>query len=359
MRTLPVTYDGPRTVVDAVRGEACPDMVYPNHDSWDYVRVTLDPKLLPTLGKNLAGFEDPLARLMLWQSVWDMVQDGRLPVTGYLDFALANLHDEANESVERQVIASIEDAVDYLVAMGPDARPALDTYGPRMEAYFWQALTASKAGSDRQLLMLDSFVRAVTSAGGVARLASLLDGSAAPEGLNIDQDRRWTLLRKLSAHAYRQAPELIAEEREHDASDEGRLRALAAEAAAPDEALKRTWMTRLLDPKRETTLAEFRAVAGGLFPRNQAQLRSEFTADTIAALPAIEQARDQEFYEPLIRGVLEPICSRDYLSEMDRAVETAKSLHPEIQRILKDLRFDVARCLSVAATLDAAHRAPQ
>ena len=171
-------------------------------------------------------------------------------------------------------------------------------------------------------------------------------------------------IRRLEAKPVREAkhfvaPELIAEEREHDASDEGRLRALAAEAAAPDEALKRTWMTRLLDPKRETTLAEFRAVAGGLFPRNQAQLRSEFTADTIAALPAIEQARDQEFYEPLIRGVLEPICSRDYLSEMDRAVETAKSLHPEIQRILKDLRFDVARCLSVAATLDAAHRAPQ
>jgi aminopeptidase N len=353
VRTIPVTYDGPRTVVDAARGQRCPDMVYPNHGAWDYVRVRLDPQALRTLGEHLSGFGDPLTRLMLWQNVWDMVQDARLPVTGFLDFALAHLDDEPNETVERQVLSSLEQAVDYLVAIEPAAE-SLAVYGPRVENYLWQRLAASAPGSDRQLLLLDSYVRAVTSEAGVKKVAALLDGSATLPGLTIDPDRRWTLLQTLSAHGYSRAPELIAAERKRDGSDEGRLRALAAEAAAPDEAVKRRWVKKLLDPAAETTLAEFRAVARGLFPRNQTALRLKYTADAIAALPRVERSRDPEFYSPLIFGVLKPVCSRNYLDEIDRAVSAAQSLHPQIRQDLKDIRFDVTRCLKVAAELRAA-----
>jgi len=351
VRTLPVTYSGPRTSVAPAEGERCPDMVYANHGAWDFVRVRLDPEALPMLSEHLHRFEDPLARLMLWQSVWDMTRDARLPLTQYLEFALANLGREADQTIERHVFGAVQQSLDYLVQIDPGPS-GLGAWGPRVESYLWRELVASAPGSDRQLQMLDRYVQAVTSAAGVEHVAQIVNGNETlPDGLAIDQDRRWSLLQVLAEHGHGETAELLAAERTSDPSDAGRLRALAIEVAAPDIAVKRHWVENLLDSARATTLAEFRAAAAALFPRTQHELKMGFVDEVLAAVLEQSSTRDPPFLTMLVAGLVRPVCSRDYVERVDKALAAGSDLHPIVERELKDARFEAARCLKIAAAL--------
>jgi aminopeptidase N len=349
VRTLPVTYSGPRTNVAAAEGQRCPDMVYANHGAWDFVRVRLDPGALPVLSENLHAFEDPLTRLMLWHSAWDMALDARLPLTRYFEFALANLGREADAAIERHVIVSVWAALNYLVQVDPGPG-GLGTWGPRVESYLWRELVASDPGSDRQLQMLDRYTLAVTSAAGVDHVAQIVNGNETlPDGLAIDQDRRWSLLQVLAEHGHGETAELLAAERTSDPSDAGRLRALAIEVAAPDVAVKQHWVASLIDPARVTTLAEFRAAARALFPRSQHELEMRFVDEVLAAVLEQSGTRDPQFLTVLIAGLARPVCSRDYVDRVAAALAAGTDLHPILERGLKDARFEAARCLRIAA----------
>jgi aminopeptidase N len=351
VRTVPVTYSGARTLVETAAGQPCPDMVYANHGAWDYARVRLDPAVLPVLGRHLHGFDDALTRLMLWQSAWDMVLEGRVALPDYVEFALANLGEEPDESVEHQVLGTVQAALGYLVQLDDGL---LREIGPRVESYLWQQTSSSPPASDRQLRMFDLYVQAARSAPAVQHLAAILSGTESPlPGLEIDQDRRWTILTVLAERGHADSNRWLAAERTRDRSDEGRRRALSAEVARPDPELKQRWVTTLLDPQQDTTLAEFRAAAGGLFPNGQHALQAPFIGAVLAALPQVSRGRDPEFFGSLVRGLLKPLCSSDYVEQLERSIAAAPTLHPILQRELKDARFEAARCLQIGARLQA------
>jgi hypothetical protein len=307
---------------------------------------------LPALADHLQGFEDALSRLMLWQSVWDMALDATISLSDYIDFALGNISAESDESIVRQVLGAIQSSLAYLTQVG--GAHASDIQ-PKVEAYLWQQMTSSEPGSDRQLRMFDNYVRAVGTEAGVQRLASIVDGTQIlPEGLVVDQDRRWTTLSALTEYGHADATPLLAAERIRDPGDEGRRRALSIDVAPPDLAVKQRWVAALLDPEYGETLADFRARAAGLFPRGQHELQQRFTAEVLAALPEFSRTRDPAFLAPLVRGLLRPLCTQGYIEHLDRSIATAAALHPILLRELKDSRFEAARCLKVGARLAAA-----
>jgi aminopeptidase N len=90
LQTVPVTYSGATTKVPALAGSACPDLVYPNYQDWGFVKVQLDKRSFETARASLAKVDDPLLRTMLWQSLWDGVRDGKLPLNEFIKTALAN-----------------------------------------------------------------------------------------------------------------------------------------------------------------------------------------------------------------------------------------------------------------------------
>ncbi len=103
--TLAVTYSGKETEIPDAVGKLCPDLVYPNKDDWGYVQVNLDNKSLATARQHINQFESPTLRLMLWQSLFDSVEDAKLPAHQYVDFALNNIAGETDYNVSRKVLA--------------------------------------------------------------------------------------------------------------------------------------------------------------------------------------------------------------------------------------------------------------
>jgi hypothetical protein len=245
------------------------------------------------------------------------------------------------------VLATITTSASYVDEIVADERTR-DALSSRIENVLWDKAMQAEPGSDLQLLFFDTHVRIATSPGVVGRLASMLAGTATPPlGIELDQDRRWSALAAVTRTGDSRAAGLLADEISRDGSDDGRLRALAAGAALPDPANKLRTIESLVSGDGINNLAEFRALAGGLFPRGQHRQQLSHAPAAIAGLQTINDEHDAEYFGAYTGGLLGPACDANYLLQLEAALETEMDLHPLIRRSLLDSRFETARCLRI------------
>ncbi len=138
-----------------------------------------------------------------------------------------------------------------------------------------------------------------------------------------------------------------------DDSELGRLRALAAAAAAPDAGAKRDRLDALFAADAGVSLARARAVAGGLFPVTQQALLVELTPRILDGLERLSAERDSQYLEELTERLVQPVCRRSYVRRLDAALENAAWMPPTVERDVRDNRFEAARCLAIGAELEA------
>jgi hypothetical protein len=110
-------------------------------------------------------------------------------------------------------------------------------------------------------------------------------------------------------------------------------------------------MERLLAPSPESTVADGRAIAGGIFPRSQDALGLPVALETLGRLPAVNATVDPVHFDAIVDGLLHAYCDNDYLDALEAAIPASAEWHPALQKTLLDLRFEVRRCLRIAATL--------
>jgi aminopeptidase N len=347
---LPVSYEGSGTTVD-VTDLPCPDMIYANHGDWDFVRVRLDARDVERVRTRLDDFDDPLARAMLWRSLYDLVLDAGLAPGDLIEIGLGIIGDEPVDAVANQITNGIQGALGLFASAAPRSLE-FESAQSQVEEAFWREASAAAPGSDRQLMYFDAFVAAAASFDSRARLERMLeDPGTVPAGITLDQDRRWTLLTRLAGFGDADVPGLLAAERAADPSDNGRLRAISVTAALPDAAQQRELMETLLAPSADFTVAEGRAIADGLFPRGQEALERPVALETLRRLPDVNAAVDPIHFDAIIDGLLGALCEDGYLDALDESIGVSGDWHPTLQKTLLDLRFDVRRCLKIAATL--------
>ena len=348
MRLLPVTYSGVRTEVSVTPGEPCPDLIYANHGDWDFARADLDAGTITMLRDHLNDFDDALLRSMLWHGVYEMVLYQRLTPEEFIDFTLANLRNENDDDVARMALRALQRAWSYLQRLEQDDTTRAGA-GLRIEEFLWQAFQDNEPGSDRQLLMFDNYVSAVTSNPGLERLAGLYGEPSLPEGFVFDQDRRWNVLERLSGFDYPGIERLLNTELQRDQSDKGRRHMLSALAARPDPEQQRRLMQQLLDPGSGLSVADARASAGGLFPVHQHALQLQLVSEVFGKLQFVSDNIEPGYFRSITGGLLGVICDEGYLEQLEQAVSQSDTLHPLLRKRLLDMRFDVKRCLEIGA----------
>ena len=350
--TLPVTYAGERSDVIGAVGLPCPDLIYANHGDWDYARVRLSASSIELLKSNLNTFDDPLARAMLWQSVYDLMLDTELTPIEFIEFALANISPEPVDEVTAQVLGEISGALSYWVRSG-EKTDELSTAAALLEDFLWQQMLASRAGSDRQLMFFDRYRTSVSSTAGRERLAALLtaEETLLPAGLTLDQDRRWSILTRLGEFGGPNIDQMLTLEQALDPTEEGRLSALSVVAAAPDTARQQEIMQQLLNPEAGLAVSDARAIASGLFPDHQQALQLEIAGTVLDEIQRISDEVDPLYFRFITGGLLGVICDETYLDRLNQAISGTDTLHPSLLKSLLDMRFDSVRCLAIAETI--------
>ncbi|MFN2589546.1 MAG: aminopeptidase N, partial [Actinomycetota bacterium] len=277
-RRVELDVAGERAAVPDLTGEPVPNLVLPNDDDLTFAKVRLDPRSLATVIEHMSELSDPLARAVCWTACWDMTRDAEMRPRDYVRLVLNAAETEPRIGLLQTLLRQASAAV--WVFGDPGNREAAN----RLVAD--AALAAARSappGSDHQLAWARAFAAAGHSPDHVRILHGLLDGTEEIDGLAIDTDLRWHLVRSLAAAGAADDAAIEAEQG-RDPTDLGRRHAAAARAARPDATAKdEAWRTMIEDDSQP--LAMVYELMEGFQQPGQEELLEPYSGRFFDALP--------------------------------------------------------------------------
>jgi aminopeptidase N len=329
---------GDWTPVPALVGVRRPDLVLINDEDLTYAKIRLDPNSLRTAIASIGAFTESLPAALVWAAAWDMVRDGEMAARDYVRLVLGGVESVKDISVVQTLVRQA------ILAAREYADPSWRAEGLAFIAAGLRSLCGTApAGSDHQLAYVRAFASVATSAADLEFLAGLLDGTVSLDGLAVDTDLRWGLLRRLVSRGVR-GEDAIDAELSRDATDAGERHAAGCRAAVPTLTAKReTWET-LTDGK--LTIAMFRATIIGFADQDQPALINPYRPEYFAALGKVwsewSSAMAQDFVEYGYRT-----CAVDEATIAATDVFLAAEPAPPaaLRRLLSEGRDEVVRAL--------------
>ncbi|WP_213451674.1 aminopeptidase N [Rhizomonospora bruguierae] len=231
-----VDVTGARTEVPSLAGHARPDLVLVNDDDLTYAKVRPDARSLATLRSSIGDIVEPMPRALAWSAAWHLTRDGELPARDFLAMVLAGAGAIAEVTVAQSVLGQARTAL-YRYADPGWRESGLVALADGLV----DLLLAAAPGGDRQLLYAQSLAQVARTGGQVALVRDLLSGARVLDGLVVDADLRWALLRRLVARGAAGAADIDAE-LARDGTADGEHNAAACRAAIPTaEAKAAAW----------------------------------------------------------------------------------------------------------------------
>ena len=315
MATLRVVVAGPSTEVALPPGGlALPRAlayVNANHDDHAYAKIALDPLTLAFArsgGVSPRSCPSPLNRQLLYDALWDMTRDARLPATAYVGIALRALPEETNAELAASVLRRCDACVATYLRVGRAARPAEGLY----QLCARLAVAPGGPPSLRTVYTRAMPAFAGAAAAGAEALVALLD-TPAPGGPVLDQGARWAALAVTAARGAPGTDARIEGELARDGSDRGRRGAVTARAAVPDAAVKAAAWAAFVDPASRASLHEAAAAMAGFWLGRSGLPEGvqRFYEDAFfGAVGAVFETRGKQFAQAFF-GALVPRCDDD------------------------------------------------
>jgi len=328
---------GADTPVPALAGQARPDLVLINDDDLTYAKVRLDDHSLATLIASIGSFTSSLPAAVCWAAAWDMCRDGEMAARDYVKLVLGGISSVRDISVVQSLLRQAGQAVRRF------ADPAWRAAGLELMASSLRSLLLSaEPGSDHQLAYARSFATVATSPSDLELLSGLLSGSTVVDGLVVDTDLRWILLRRLVSRGVAGSVEIDAE-LARDATDAGERQAATCRAAIPSAEVKRdTWET-LVGGK--LTIAAFRATLTGFIDPDQASLVELYRPAYFDAIGEVWRDWGSAMAQDFVAGGYQ-LCAVD-VSTVEATDAYLASAEPAatLRRLLIEGRDDVLRSL--------------
>lgn len=332
---------------------ACPAFVWPNHRDWAFARLGLGPTDLDFLQRNLMQFDDPLMRNMIWQTLWHMVEDGSLALSGFLELALqyeaAEPDPRTLASIHYRIAAAFDLALRIDAAAGLPA--AVSGLMQQLRRDAWWEVLAAAAATDSQKIWLDHYLRIASGDEDLAILARLLSEDQETLGWSLDQPRRWNLLRHLAAGGYPGTMQLAQSERARDPSSSGELAWLGVQAALPELSLKGAMLERLISGQADNTAASS-AIMSNLFPPSQMALQRVFATRILDALALLDRTRSEYFMQEYVR-IIPVLCDTANAQLLAATLASSAPLGKLAHDGLVVAAEDNERCMAIAAAQSA------
>ncbi|MEV3992966.1 aminopeptidase N [Streptomyces sp. NPDC049837] len=338
-----VDVTGARTVVAELAGAERPDLVLVNDDDLTYCKIRFDEDSLATLRAHLGGLKDPLARALCWSALWNLTRDALLPARDFVALVLAFAGRESDIGVLQMLHAWARSALVHYAA------PAWREEGGRLLAEgALRELRAAEPGSEHQLTWARFFAAAATTEADFQLLEGLLEGSAKIDGLDVDQELRWTFLGPLAAHG-RADEAAIGAELARDDTASGKRHQVRCLAARPSEAVKaQAWAQVVESDALSNALVE--ATIAGFGQPSQRALIAPYAPKYFAAIERVWTERSIQIGMDVVRGLF-PSLQDDpaTLEATDAWLAAHESAAPALRRLVLESRDDLARALRAQA----------
>ncbi|MCA5923600.1 aminopeptidase N [Curtobacterium oceanosedimentum] len=337
-----IDVDGARTDVPELVGVQRGDLVLLNDDDLAYAKIRLDQHSRRTAIEHLASIANPLARSIVWGSVWDATRDAESPASDYVRLVLGNIATETESTTIRTTLSQL-----LLTARNYVAPGAVDATVRTVGDTLWQLAASAEAGSDAQFQFVKFFAQIPSTPEHVATLQGLRDGSVTLQGLEIDTDLRWELLEGLVLAGAAGTVE-IDTELAADKTASGEQAAARARATIPTAEGKLAAFSSLVDSS-ELPNAIVRQTTVGFQHVNSPVVLEGLVPKYFEVLTRIWAERSYHMADTIVSGLYPaPLAS----AELRDAAAAWLEEHPEtpaLRRIVSESLAGTERALRVQA----------
>ncbi|WP_129769495.1 aminopeptidase N [Streptomyces sp. L-9-10] len=327
--TAPVTAAGHR-----------PALVVLNDGDLTYAKVRLDAASWDTALRALSGIPDPLTRAVIWNAARDMVRDGDLAATAYLDAARAHLPCETDLALVQGVLAFAAAQITDRYLSDTDRPAALAT----LTAISRDLIRRTEDGGNPglRLTAVRHFIDAATQPDA---LQEWLESGGVPGGPELDPELRWRVLTRLAVLGA-VGPAAIDAELARDPSATGQEGAARCHAALPDPGAKARAWARLFETDDLSNYL-FTATAQGFWQPEQATLVREYVPRYYTEAVALADRRGPAIADAAGRYAF-PLYAVDEESlRLGRKCLDGAEMIPALRRKLVDQLDDLHRALRV------------
>jgi aminopeptidase N len=337
-----IDVNGEQTDVAALVGKKKPDLLLLNDDDLAYAKIRLDPESLEVAIEHLAAIENPLARALVWGSVWDSTRDGETPARDYVRLVLGNIATETESTTIRTTLGQLTTAARLYV--DPAARAeTIEHVGDEL----WELAKGAEAGSDAQFQFVKFFANIASTPAHVETLRGLHDGSVSLDSLEIDTDLSWEILEGLAVNGAVGAAEIDAALAADNTSN-GQQAAARTRAALPSAADKQAAF-RSLVASDELPNAIVRQTAVGFQHVNDPAALEPLVDDYFAMLNDVWKNRSHSIAETLVVGLYPAPLASSALVAATQSWLVANPETPALRRLVTENLAGVERALNVQA----------
>jgi aminopeptidase N len=335
---LPILYSGECTLVEEAEGLPCPDLAFPNHFDYDFVKVVLDQGSLETAETAASKITDPFTRQMIWDTLWGMVRDAFLPAQRFAEIVMAQGHGEMDEAVLRNLLGYLNGT---LVHMSEKVRRV---YQVKIEQFLKEGFELSEEGGVSQLIYFQNLARVARNTGLLDDFGRIIDQNIEEyKGLKVDQVRRWEIISTLSRNSENAetALDIINSEIVKDNTDAGEKSAILAELAIPDGNVKRKWLKNIINESMEDKplpVAKSRVAMIGFFRLDQEEITRFAIDEYFKTLPKLMEFKGNEFLTNFA-GSMYPNHVENAIAEKTDNMLENHSLHEQVAKQVKKGRY--------------------
>jgi aminopeptidase N len=332
--SVPVLATGERTPVDLPSYDGS-GLLLPDSGGEAWAKIRLDPGSVSRAAQYLTLIDDPVARATIWGALREAMLDATVSPEVYLD------------AMERALPGEADLAVDKIV--GNFRVGAVTSYGPylngpedrlRLAVLAEQLLDAAAPSSNRQVIAARALV---TFSRDAERLGGWLD-SGAPDGLLVDEDLRWRLVRALCELGAR-GPDDIEAERVRDRSSQGAEWALRCRASLPDPAVKAEVWDSITTDQALTNYGLY-ALCDHFFSPTQVELTEPYVERFFSDVPATATFRTGMMVDQSASRLFPEYAVAPDTLALSEACLAGVGLTPGTRRAIADRTDDLRRALA-------------
>ncbi|MHA7132633.1 aminopeptidase N [Oerskovia turbata] len=338
-----IDVDGERTEVPELAGLDRPQLVLLNDDDLAYAKIRLDDASLAVAVEHLADISDPLARSLVWGSVWDATRDGETPASDYVRLVLGNIARETESTTIRTTLNQLALAAKSYVTPSKSAA-TLAVVGDEL----WRLAQSAQAGTDAQFQFVKFFAHLASTPAHADALRGLLNGSIALDGLEIDTDLRWEILEGLVLLGRADQSEVDAAlAQDHTAT--GQQSAARATATAPTTEAKAAAFASLVESD-EAPNAIVRATTQGFQHVNDPAVLAPLVEKYFSSLTTLWAERSYHIAETLVVGLYPaPLANAELRDATQAWLDAHADAAPALRRLVVENLAGVERALAAQA----------
>jgi aminopeptidase N len=330
------------TEVSEALGLTRPELILINDDDLAYAKIRLDEHSRATAMKSLSRVRNPLARALIWGSLWDSTRDAETPPREFIELVLGNIGVETESTTIRTALGQLA-----LVARNYCAPEHRATTLADVGTQVWHLAQAAAPGSDAQFQLVKAFATLASTDEHAEILRSLRGGDLALSGLAMDTDLSWELLGGLALCGATGGADIDAALAQDNTSN-GQQAAARVRSLLPSTSDKRAVFDQLVSSS-DTPNAIVRSLTLGYDLVNDPSSLEPLVEDYFSMLEPMWNTRTYKIAEYLAEGLYPGSLVSEKLVQQSQAWLDAHPDIPALRRIVQENMAGIERALRVQA----------